>query len=325
MTRGPDRQTTSSALRTVEQARQALKSIYQADVEIEGAREPDFFVEVSTTEASPVSLWDIHTNGGQTYDMRSGLDDIFVKIRSQGGYTIDTRDDRYALSHATGLVLVPKQAIRYSTADATALSTLRISRPAFEAGVAAYSGRCPPEWCGIEAFPIRGGFGQLMQALMSRYRENYADQSDCLYSETSLKLLQDAAIIAVAELIARGSDVERNDKLTASRQNVMRGMEMVNTQTAPLTIHDLAAELGISVRALQVGFRKHLNASPHNVLKTGRIEGARRDLMAGRVKSVREAAIKWGFSNLARFSNEYHAVTGECPKAALRKLQDGED
>lgn len=322
MAQGTDRKITSSLLSTVEGAQQALRAIYQADVEIDGAREPDFFVNVSATETRPVSLWNVQTSGGQTYNMRSGLDDIVIKTRSQGGYAIQTRDGVHTLTQTMGVVLAPKYAVSYSTAKATTLSTLHIRRAAFEAGVAAYSEHCPRAWCAIQSFPVNGGFGQLVRALMSRYRENYADRADCLYSETSLKLLQDAAIIAVAELISQGIDAGRGEKFTASRQNVMRAMDIINSQTTPLTIHDLAASLDISVRALQAGFRKHLNASPHNVLKAGRLEGARRDLMAGKTTSLREAAIKWGFSNLARFSHEYHAIIGECPKATLRKWQD---
>ncbi|WP_370677212.1 helix-turn-helix domain-containing protein [Pleomorphomonas sp. PLEO] len=257
--------------------------------------------------------------------MKSDNDDILIKTRSRGGFDIQTKSGDYQLGQSVGFVFTPNHAFRYATAKSTAMSEIKIKRSIFDATVQKYTESNPSGWSGIVRFSTGDGFGHLMQALANRYRENFAGQAEYTYSETSLRLIQDAAIVAIAELLAAGLDRGTVEKVTVSKRNVMRAVDLINVQTVPLTIHDLATALGISVRALQDGFRKHLNASPHTLLKTGRIEGARRDLISGKATSIKDAAAKWGFSNIARFSNEYYAIVGECPKETMRIWRDGDD
>lgn len=311
-----------SVFRALGDVKDLLSVIYDAPVHLRTLDDDDFLFRTANYGDQAFSLCDSYTSGVRS-SFDSDNDDIVIKIRSRGGYEIRTRSDEYHLSHDIGFAYTASHAIGYSTAQATAISTLQIKRSFFDQTLEQYSENPLLRWSGIREFPIGGGFGNLIQALANRYRENFSGRPHCNFSETSLKLIQDAAIVAVAELVAGGVDAERGERFSASRRNVMQAVDMIDTQTEPLTIHDLAAALGISVRALQDGFRRHLNQSPHNLLKAGRLEGARRDLISGKVTSVREAAAKWGFSNLARFNHEYHAVIGKYPKETLDVLRDG--
>ncbi|MCM5557488.1 AraC family transcriptional regulator [Pleomorphomonas sp. JP5] len=299
-----------------------LSLIYDAPVHLKALNDDDFLFRTSNYGDQAFLLCDSYTSGVRS-SFDSDNDDIVIKIRSRGGYEIRTRSDEYHLSHDIGFAYTASHAIGYSTAQATAISTIQIKRSVFDQTLEQYSENIPHRWSGIREFPIGGGFGNLIQALMNRYRENFDGRPHCTFSETSLQLIQDAAIVAIAELVTGGLDAARGERVSASHRNVMQAVDMINCQTTPLTIHDLAAALGISVRALQDGFRRHLNQSPHNLLKAGRLEGARRDLISGKVTSVREAATKWGFSNLARFNQEYRAVIGKYPKETLDILHDG--
>lgn len=263
------------------------------------------------------SLCDSYISGVIS-SFESDNDDIVIKTRSRGGYDIRTWNGNYQLSHNIGFVYTAEHAVGYTTDTATAISTIQIRRSVFDDLLQHLAEKLPARWSGIRGFPLGGGFGCLIQALSNRYRENFSDSAECTYSETSLKLIQEAVIVAIAELISNGTDRIRSEKLTASRRNIMRAVDMINNQIEPLTIHDLARALDISVRALQDGFRRHLNLSPHRLLKTGRIEGARRDLLSGKATSVRQAATKWGFSNLARFNQEYFDVVGLYPRDTIK-------
>ena len=306
-----------SVYRSLEEVRTLLTRIYGPSLSVKDTGDTTFGFRTSTFRDSLVSLCHCFTNDGLNSSFNSDNDDIIIITKPKGDFAIHTWCGDYQLSRDVGFVFTMNHATGYSSTQSTATTTLQVSRSGLEAVLQRYSEESSGKWSGIQQFPLGGGFGHLIQALSNRYRENFADQADCNYSETSLRLVQDAAMVAVAELISRGQDSQRREKFTASRRNVMRAVDLINNQTAPLTIHDLATTLDISVRALQDGFRKHLNASPHALLKTGRLEGARRDLISGKVASVREVAAKWGFSNLARFSQEYFAVAGKSPRDTL--------
>jgi len=100
-----------------------------------------------------------------------------------------------------------------------------------------------------------------------------------------------------------------------------RAREMIETRAAePLTVADIAAEVHISVRALQDGFRRHLGLSPTEYLRQVRLEQTRRSLLEADPASttVTAVAIRWGFLHLGRFSVDYGKRFGESPSATLR-------
>ncbi|QNE36888.1 AraC family transcriptional regulator [Leifsonia shinshuensis] len=88
----------------------------------------------------------------------------------------------------------------------------------------------------------------------------------------------------------------------------------------PITVPDIAAAVGVSVRTLTRGFRDHLGTSPGAYLTRARLDGAHRDLAAGRpdTTSVSQVAADWGFFNLGRFASRYRAAFGVLPSQTLR-------
>ncbi len=308
---------TESTYRDINDVESMLSKVYESPFKLETLAGTKFALRLSQYGNDAVSLCDTWASS-LTSSFESDADHIIIKTRTRGSYDIRTRYGTYQLSRDIGFVYTAGHAIGYTSTEATAMSVIKIERATFDETLRRYLEKPPTGWSGIRGFSLGGGFGCLIQALSNRYRENFSSLADCIYSEASLKLIQEATFVGIAELIAGGVDPIRDEKVTISRRNVMRAVDMINTQTEPLTIHNLANALDISVRALQDGFRKHLNLSPHSLLKTGRIEGARRDLLSGKAATVREAATKWGFSNLARFSQEYFEVIGLYPKDTIR-------
>ena len=307
-----------SVYRSMDEVKARLISIYGPSLRLEGTGKANFTFRTANFGNDVLMLCDCSTSEDLNSSFNSDSDDLVIMTRSKGEFSIHTWGGDYQLAQDVGFVFTMNHAIGYSSTRSTATTTIQIGRSGFEETLRRYAGDLPARWSGIEGFSLESGFGHLIQTLANRYRENFEHRQEHNYSETSLRLVQDAAMVAIADLILRGFDGNRREKFIASRRNVMRAVDQINSQTSPLTIHDLATSLGISVRALQDGFRKHLNASPHSLLKTGRLEGARRDLISGEAGSVREAAAKWGFSNLARFSQEYFALVGKSPKDTIR-------
>ncbi|MBS1183217.1 MAG: hypothetical protein H6Q99_3097 [Proteobacteria bacterium] len=314
-----------SVYRSVGELEARLTGIYGPSLKLGGTGSSSFSFRTSTFRDSDLALCDCYTGDTLNSSFNSDSDDIIITTRSRGEFAIHTWCGDHRLAQDVGFVFTMNHALGYSSTRSTATTTLQIGRSGFETALRRYAEDLPAKWSGIQGFSLGSGFGHLIQALSGRYRENFDSRAECTYSEASLKLIRDATMVAIADLTSRGPESGRGEKFAASRRNVLRAVDLINNQTSPLTIHDLATSLGISVRALQDGFRKHLNTSPHSLLKTGRLEGARRDLISGKANSIREAAARWGFSNIARFSQEYHAVVGKYPKDTVRIWRGGAD
>lgn len=88
----------------------------------------------------------------------------------------------------------------------------------------------------------------------------------------------------------------------------------------PIGVVDLAAAAGVSIRSLQLGFRRTAGCGPAAFLRAVRLDRVRRELVAGEL-TVTEAATRWGFSHLGRFSGEYRARFGELPSTTRRRAR----
>ena len=89
------------------------------------------------------------------------------------------------------------------------------------------------------------------------------------------------------------------------------------TPKAPLTIADIALEVGVSVRALQAGFREWRQTTPCRAAAIPCKVRARLRNPTKRPVTGRGAAV--GFAHLGRFSASYKAIFDETPGSTLRR------
>lgn len=69
-----------------------------------------------------------------------------------------------------------------------------------------------------------------------------------------------------------------------------------------ITVDDIAAASRVTARGLQAAFRRHRDSTPMAYLRRARLSAAHRELLASDERTVREVALKWGFSNTGRFN-----------------------
>lgn len=88
-----------------------------------------------------------------------------------------------------------------------------------------------------------------------------------------------------------------------------------------LTVVDIAAAVGISVRSLQEGFRRHLDTTPTERLRHARLTGVHAELRSADPSSatVSRLAHSWGFTHLGRFARDYRRLFGESPSKTLHR------
>ncbi|MDG4798794.1 helix-turn-helix transcriptional regulator [Micromonospora sp. WMMD1082] len=82
---------------------------------------------------------------------------------------------------------------------------------------------------------------------------------------------------------------------------------------------DIAAAAQVSLRALQLAFRRHLDTTPMAHLRRVRLDRAHRDLLQAdpRQETVSAIASRWGFLSHSRFTARYHATYGIPPSRTL--------
>jgi AraC-like DNA-binding protein len=116
---------------------------------------------------------------------------------------------------------------------------------------------------------------------------------------------------------------ERRDERDAHSVAALRRAVAFIDASADLDIGigDIAAAAGMSRRAIQLAFRRHLDTTPTAYLRRVRLDGAHRELLGALPDSgvtVTEVAYRWGFSSPSRFAERYRAAYGVSPSESLR-------
>ncbi|HEX4558984.1 MAG TPA: AraC family transcriptional regulator [Mycobacterium sp.] len=119
-----------------------------------------------------------------------------------------------------------------------------------------------------------------------------------------------------------GQLLRRGGPRIASRV-VRRSVEVMRSDDGlQRSITDIAAQLCVSVRALEMAFRKELDCTPRQYLQNLRLEKAHEALCRARPgdgTTVIDVAIRSGFSHTGRFAALYRRVYGVHPSVELRK------
>jgi AraC-like DNA-binding protein len=92
----------------------------------------------------------------------------------------------------------------------------------------------------------------------------------------------------------------------------------------PIRLGDLADRLGVTLRALQVGFKKQFGCTPSGYLFRRRLEIARARLAtATDAMTVTAVALDCGFVNVGAFADRYRRAFGELPSQTLKNAARG--
>lgn len=112
------------------------------------------------------------------------------------------------------------------------------------------------------------------------------------------------------------------DRRDAVPDTVRRGIAFLESNPdLDLGVADIARACRVSVRALQLAFRQHLDTTPMAYLRRVRLDRVRAELLdadPGTGETITGIASKWGFADGSRFSAQYRATFGETPSHTLR-------
>jgi AraC-like DNA-binding protein len=93
--------------------------------------------------------------------------------------------------------------------------------------------------------------------------------------------------------------------------------------TEAITMSDIAAAARVSPRGLQAAFQRQLQMSPMRYLRRARVAEAHRELLDDESRTIKDVALRWGFSNPGRFTRLRREMYGTDvdPATAARRGQ----
>lgn len=132
--------------------------------------------------------------------------------------------------------------------------------------------------------------------------------------------LMDSAIALIVSSFELGAVAD--DPSASMPRTLRRAIAFIEDNAAsPISSADIAAAARLSVRGLQGLFLRELGISPTAYLRGARLDAARAELLRSDADTaqVSQVAVRWGFSHLSRFAQDYRGRFGELPSVTLRR------
>jgi AraC-like DNA-binding protein len=139
-----------------------------------------------------------------------------------------------------------------------------------------------------------------------------------LYSSTVLGTLRFEAATAraprcLAVDLTKSTIDSAESRLPARYRRAYRYL-IEHLDQAELSVRQIAAQIAVTERALQLAFHKHLGMTPAEVIRDSRMKRIHADLIsAGSKDSVLAVAMRWGVTNRSTLAQSYRASYSETP------------
>ncbi|AVA24498.1 AraC family transcriptional regulator [Rhizobium sp. LEGMi198b] len=160
--------------------------------------------------------------------------------------------------------------------------------------------------------------GNLVQTIIAGMRYN----GPLIQSPMAMSYM----VNALADLILRTTPhqlshlLAKKPHLVAPR-HVRRAIDFMHANIdRPITMQMVAEAVGVSIRALEGGFRAFRETTPMAYLRGIRLQAARADLLdQSNRTSIKEICLKWGFFHFGRFAVTYRQTFGETPSETRKR------
>jgi AraC-like DNA-binding protein len=141
-----------------------------------------------------------------------------------------------------------------------------------------------------------------------------------LITGISARLLATAILVVFPNTC--DTDPAARDRNDASTATLRRAIAFIDEHAAQdISLADVAAAAHVTIRAVQIAFRRHYGTTPTGYLRRIRLERARQELLAADParESVTAVAYRWGFVSPGQFSAAYRQAYGVTPDQTLRQ------
>jgi AraC-like DNA-binding protein len=209
------------------------------------------------------------------------------------------------------------------------LPALRIDSGLVEREFRAWTGGTESGWIEFDMPPI---FDLAKVGTLARYVRMLCDDLKSRTSDLSHPLVADRVASGLVSLLLASMPHNKSHAIDKAGKGtapffVRRAEQFIEEHACEaIALADLTGVAGVSVRALQTGFRRFRDTTPMAYLRCIRLELARTELAkAGQQRpSVAAVANAFGFGHLGRFARDYERRFGELPSQTLCRRSTGE-
>jgi AraC-like DNA-binding protein len=288
-------------------------------------REPSFNARVNGCSLGGVDLY--YTRFGSTeVDIASAaLADRFgIVIPLTGTMRLRYKSHEFdVVSGSSAMIVSPDAEFRMQWSDGFASLTVRVPKPVLAGVLRGLVPHADPDDLSFDPLisrpasllSIRGSLQVLYEcvaragaaenvsaALAARAREQLA---------TTLLTMQPNAL--------SGGLYQPEERI--GHRAVREAVELIESDAGTIgTIAELARQVGVTARSLQVGFQRELGASPASYLHNARLTRAHEELLDAQPgTTVGDVAQRWGFQHAGRFAVYYRQRFGKSPSETLRR------
>ncbi|WP_164707972.1 helix-turn-helix transcriptional regulator [Paraburkholderia phosphatilytica] len=168
-------------------------------------------------------------------------------------------------------------------------------------------------YCLAKVAALRGNAEQALK-FYARYT---AEALRCLRTETPSLRAAHTTTRQRANAAGAGSD-DVNARLPAKYRRAYRFI-VENIDREDLTTRAVAAELNVTMRTIQLVFKRALGVTPCALIRSMRLEGIRDELLAehGPAPSVFDTAARWGVKSRSTLSKGYRKYFDESPSETI--------
>jgi AraC-like DNA-binding protein len=235
-------------------------------------------------------------SGGNEGDYRSG--DVCLTALADNGYTAAIEDVE----------------VNIAVIDPVLLSQVADAEPGRTRQPVRFTGRDP----------VSGQAEQIWKDTCAYIRDsvlpNPEAASQPLIAAAAARMLVAAALATFPNNAFTEPTIE--DRHDAHPDTLRRAITFIDENAhRDITIADIAAAAFVTIRAIQLVFRRHLDTTPTEYLRRVRLDHARQDLMGADPArdSVAAIAYRWGFPNPSRFAAQYRQTYGVRPSHTLHR------
>lgn len=166
--------------------------------------------------------------------------------------------------------------------------------------------------------------GRLLASLVETIVIGMRHDGPLLHSPIAMSNLTQALADLIVRSVPHGLSHLLDRKIyRISPRHVRAAMEFMQENIGrPITMHLVAQASGVSIRALELGFREFKDTTPSAYLKTIRLRAVRQQLLDPfNNESLREICLKWGFAHFGRFASLYSTSYGEKPSETRKRVR----
>ena len=245
---------------------------------------------------------------------------LLIVFDGTGEHAVGGR--RFPLTRASAAMHSAGQAVDVTTSGHSEMLSLSIGREAIAGEMANHLGR--PIQAPVEFAPslnMESAAGVELEQLAVRLCEELDRVRDPRHASLGVAQLERWLVSHLVDSQRHNYTRLLHRASAGAPWQVRAAEEFIHANAArPLSLGDIAATAGVSVRTLQYSFGRHRGMRPMDFLRQVRLQHAREDLLsAEKIITVSEAAARWGFSHFGRFAAEYKERYGESPSATLRR------